>query len=301
MPFETQKDIKIGFFTESVAEDSELSFGGFLKHHAEANNNATAPLWIEGRHSFEVRGIEEQADGNMIHGVFAKFRTDQIPHAGQAGGVERELDLGRDEGLIEKNHFIYRKSDSLLIYEQNGHGSRPAKLAKYVTSLVGETLTFDPVLQHDAVERLMRGNAHVRSMRVSFARPTNPEMYPDDDWSRGLLENLSQVGGSSVALMITTDSRSDDEEKRALADRIKDSAAAFMRSGYARSVRVNVEEDGVEHPIDLMADRIVSPQSVAMAGKYPLKESIYAALNSAFEDERDTIYEVIGLPGHRLD
>lgn len=81
---------------------------------------------------------------------------------------------------------------------------------------------------------------------------------------------------------------------------MKKAATAFMRSGYARSLKVNVEENGIEHPIDLIADRILSVQNVSMAGKYPMKESIYAALNSAFEGERDTVYEVIGQPGVRI-
>ncbi|MCL1476761.1 MULTISPECIES: DUF6731 family protein [unclassified Marinobacter] len=294
---EGQKKITIGFFVSNVAVDSVFELGSFFKKYV---GTTSGPAWSEGKYLFEIRDVEQLADGNTIRGVFAKFRSDQIPHAGQAGGKERELDLTQDEGLIEKNHFNFRLSDSLLIFEQNGHGSRPAKLARYISDIAGETLTFDPVLQRDVVDRLMKPGANLTALKVTFARPTNPDMYPDDDWSKGLLDQLSTAGGSSVGLSITSDSRSGDKEKRALADRMKKAATAFMRSGYARSLKVNVEENGIEHPIDLIADRILSVQNVSMAGKYPMKESIYAALNSAFEGERDTVYEVIGQPGVRI-
>ncbi|WP_147408749.1 hypothetical protein [Kushneria sinocarnis] len=172
-------------------------------------------------------------------------------------------------------------------------------LGRYITEQAGEVLTFDPVLQGDAVERLMRGEAEMRSMRVSFARPTNPDLFPEDKWTHSLMEQMAIAGGSSVALSITSDSRSNEEEKSQLSARMKGAVTALMRSGYARTVRVKLEEDGIEHPIDLMEDRITSVQSVTMAGKYPVRRSIYAALNSAFEEQRDAIYGVIGRPENR--
>ncbi len=293
---EEQKDITIGFFVANKAQGAELDLKAFLEHYAAAPHG-NGPVFLDGRFSYELRDLSAQ--GGCVQGVFAKFRSDQIPHIGEAGGNEREIEIAENEGLLEKNHFIYRPLDSLLVFEQNGHGSRPARLARYITEQAGEVLTFDPVLQGDAVERLMRGEAEMRSMKVSFARPTNPDLFPEDQWSRSLMEQMAIAGGSSVVLSITSDSRSDDEEKNRLSARMKDSVRALMRSGYARTVRVKLEEDGIEHPIDLMADRITSVQSVSMAGKYPVRGSIYAALSSAFEEQRDAIYGVIGSPENR--
>lgn len=295
MPDE-RKDITIGFFVANKAQGAELDLKAFLEKYAAAPHG-NGPVFLDGRFSYELRDLSVQ--GGCVQGVFAKFRSDQIPHIGEAGGNEREIEIAENEGLLEKNHFIYRPLDSLLVFEQNGHGSRPARLARYITEQAGEVLTFDPVVQGDAVERLMRGEAEMRSMKVSFARPTNPDLFPEDQWSRSLMEQMAIAGGSSVVLSITSDSRSDDEEKNRLSARMKDSVRALMRSGYARTVRVKLEEDGIEHPIDLMADRITSVQSVTMAGKYPVRGSIYAALSSAFEEQRDAIYGVIGSPENR--
>jgi len=293
---EEQKDITIGFFVANKAQGAELDLKAFLERYA-AVPHGNGPVFLDGRFSYELRDLSAQ--GGCVQGVFAKFRSDQIPHIGEAGGNEREIEIAENEGLLEKNHFLYRPLDSLLVFEQNGHGSRPARLARYITEQAGDVLTFDPVLQGDAVERLMRGEAEMRSMKVSFARPTNPDLFPEDQWSRSLMEQMAIAGGSSVVLSITSDSRSDDEEKNRLSARMKDSVRALMRSGYARTVRVKLEEDGIEHPIDLMADRITSVQSVSMAGKYPVRGSIYAALSSAFEEQRDAIYGVIGSPENR--
>jgi len=296
MPFEQEKAVTIGFFVANTARDANLNLKDMLEQYA-AKDNQNGPVHPDGRFSYELRDLSVR--GGSVQGVFAKFRSDQIPHIGQAGGREREIRIAENEGLLEKNHFIYRPSDQLLVFEQNGHGSRPARLARYVTEQAGETLNFDPVLQSDAVERLMRGQAEMRAMRVSFARPTNPDHFPDDEWTRDLMKQMAIAGGSTVALSITSDSRSDNEERSKLSARMKNAVTALMRSGYARTVRVRVEEDGIEHPIDLMADRITSVQSVTMAGKYPVRGSIYAALNSAFEEQRDAIYAVIGPPEKR--
>lgn len=291
-----QKDITIGFFVANNAQDAQLDLKTFLEQYADILNG-TGPVHPDGRFSYELRDMTVQS--GCIQGVFAKFRSDQIPHIGEAGGNEREIEIAENEGLLEKNHFIYRPLDRLLVFEQNGHGSRPARLGRYITEQAGEVLTFDPVLQGDAVERLMRGEAEMRSMRVTFARPTNPDLFPEDQWTRNLMEQMAIAGGSSVALSITSDSRSDDEEKNRLSARMKEAVTALMRSGYARTVHVKIEEDGIEHPIDLMADRITSVQSVTMVGKYPVRRSIYAALSSAFEEQRDAIYGVIGVPENR--
>ena len=291
-----QKDITIGFFVANSAQDAQLDLKAFLEQYADIQNGI-GPVQPDGRFSYELRDLSVQ--GGCVQGVFAKFRGDQIPHIGEAGGNEREIEIAENEGLLEKNHFIYRPLDRLLVFEQNGHGSRPARLGRYITEQAGEVLTFDPVLQGDAVERLMRGEAEMRSMRVSFARPTNPDLFPEDQWTHSLMEQMAIAGGSSVALSITSDSRSNEEEKSKLSARMKGAVTALMRSGYARTVRVKLEEDGIEHPIDLMEDRITSVQSVTMAGKYPVRRSIYAALNSAFEEQRDAIYGVIGRPENR--
>lgn len=290
------KSITIDFFTFGKDQQSEADISQLLVACAE-NGGATARE--SGPYIYELR--EMDISGRLVRGVFAKIRKDQLPHAGGPGGAERELDLAASEGLIEKNFFIYRIEDGLLIYHKNGHGSREGRMARYISDLIGETVTLNPVLQPDAARRLMRGDVEPLSITASFAKPTNVEMYPEHEWNRAMMAVMGDAGGARVAFKITSDRRSGDAGERRLADRMKDAAAALADSGLARVVRLNVMEDGIEHPIDLLADRVRSKKLITMSGRYPNKFSIFNALDEAFSDERESIYEVIGPPGNRIN
>lgn len=290
------KYITIDFFTFGKEQQSEIDISQFLAKCAE---NGGASAREDGSYIYELRDME--LNGRLVRGVFAKIRKDQLPHAGGPGGAERELDLAESEGLIEKNFFIYRIEDGLLIYHKNGHGSREGRMARYISGLIGETVTLNPVLQPDAARRLMRGDVEPLRLTASFAKPTNVEMYPEHEWNRAMMAVMSDAGGSTVKFTISSNRRSGDAGERRLTDRMKDAAAALADSGLARVVRLDVMEDGVEHPIDLLADRIKSRKLITMSGKYPNPFSIFNALSEAFSDERESIYEVIGSPGNRIN
>lgn len=146
----------------------------------------------------------------------------------------------------------------------------------------------------------MREQVQPLSLELSFARPTNPEYYPNDQWSARWLGLLNEIGGASVRLNLTTDQRSHDRERRRLAGRIRQAALAFVDSGVARVARLDVlDEDGC-HPIDLIADRLDSRQPVEMNGHYPVPEAMYAALRRAVDEQREALDAILGRPGHRL-
>src|SRR5690606_17843931 len=134
MPVLRNKNITIDFYSPRIPNDSEFSVSDHLLSvvHDQGGNGK---IWIQSGFIYEIRGVFQE--GAEFRGAFVKIRSDQIPHAGSPGGVEREIGLRDNEGLIEKNHFIYRPSDELLIYESNGHGSRVSKLGAYLSSFAG--------------------------------------------------------------------------------------------------------------------------------------------------------------------
>lgn len=291
------KEFTIEFFTGQVGEDGDV--GDVL---STLSMNQTCPVFeLHGKH-YEIRDLRGAEDRSFFSGVFAKFRGDNIPHAGRPGAEEREIGLDDDdEGLIEKNHFIYYRQHGLLLYQRNGNGSKVGLLEKYLTDFQNETVVFHPVLQPNATRRLMRGRAVPKSVNVSFARPTNPEMYPADNWSHRLMELLSEAGGVRMSIRISSDGRSRDPDKRHLGSMLKRSLTAIVDSGAATVARMEVEEDGFQHPIDLIADRLLSKQQVEMVGRYPAASAMYRAMMQAKDEEQGVLQEIFGESENILD
>lgn len=288
--------VTIDFFTGNTVLDDGRAVGDILSELAAEGQ--TCQLWKDGRFAYEIRNLGQA--GKRVKGVFAKFRSDQIPHAGEPGGKERELDLGEGEGLLEKNFFLFDKPRNLIAFQRNGNASRISKLGEYLSALDDKTITFDPVLKPEATERLLRGDIVPLRMELSFARPTNPEMYPADDWGKEILDVANKAGATRARLILSSDRRSAQAEDHSLSNRVRNALGAFHDAGLATVARMHVLEDGIEHPIDLIADRLQSVQDVEMLGRYPSPDQMYAALDTAIGEEREALDAIFGQEGRRL-
>ena len=291
----TARNVTIDFFTGQLDEESETTVAGLF--HSIAAGETAGPVSI-GAHPYELRDI--QKSGRTVRGALAKFRTDDLPHAGRIGGDERELDLKADEGLIEKNHFLYDGHRDVLAFQRNGHASRVGRLGTFLSQIVGETITFNPVVQRDAAARLMRDEVEPLTLELSFARPTNPDVYPSNEWNQKVFELAGQAGAARTRIKLSSDRRSVDELLHSLRDVVKDAAKNFVDTGVASVARVKVLDEGVEYPIDLVADRLVSYQPVEFEGRYPVATSIFGALNDGLHEQQSALDEVLGAPGRRL-
>lgn len=293
------KQYTVEFYTGVVGADGQG--GNVSQMLLELANSGEYPtLNIKGM-VHEIRELRLHHGGATFSGVFAKFREDDLPHAGSPGGDERELGLDDGEGLIEKNHFLYHSNRELLIFQRNGNGSTTSRLGAYFSDIAGETTIFNPVLQAEPTRRLMRNELLPRSLTLSFTKPSNPEMYPDDIWSNRLFSILNDAGGVRMHTRISSDARSTDEEKRYLSNRIKAAACELIDIDGVSVAKLDVEdEDGMNHPIDLIADRLLSSQEVEMDGRYPVTEAIYAALRRAKDECAAELQEIFGGQGNAV-
>ncbi|SNB81544.1 hypothetical protein SAMN02745900_03866 [Pseudomonas sp. URIL14HWK12:I8] len=258
---------------------------------------------VEGvTYDIEIRGLVE-AEPGVFQGVFAKIRKDELPHAGKAGHPDRDLGLAQDEGLVDKNHFVYYEQNELLVMQANRYAGTAVALGKYLTDIHGQlAVSFNPVLQPDATRRLMREDLTPVQIETSFARPTNPDLYPDDDWSTGLLDMLSQLGGGNVKLSVTADRKRVAEGADRLTDRARRVAQAFRQIPNVRKVKINMEDDeGIIYPIDLIADRLKVRIEISVSGRYPNEAGMFKALKGAKNDQLDNLQQIFGIPGANLN
>lgn len=289
----------IDFFTGQLGPaNSKEKLSTFLRKLSQSGCSH-----IQGTtYDIEIRNLKESEAG-IFQGVFAKIRKDELPHAGRAGHPDRDLGLAEDEGLVDKNHFVYYEENELLVMQANRHAGTAVALGKYLTDINGNlAASFNPVLQPDATRRLMREDLTPVQIETSFARPTNPEMYPDDDWSPGLLDMLSQLGGGNVKLSITADRKRVAEGADRLTDKARRVAQAFRQLPNVRKIKISMEdEEGIIYPIDLIADRLKVKIEIAVSGRYPNEEGMYKALRGAKNDQLDNLQQIFGMPGANLN
>ncbi|WP_249976044.1 DUF6731 family protein [Vreelandella olivaria] len=291
-----RKSFNLDFFSGlHHSEDSDFCIFSIL---AEIGELDVTPHYRLGSFDYQLRSLLQS--GNTIKGVLAKFRTSDLPHAGSPDGTERELGLEASEGLIEKNHFIVKKDKCVIVFQRNGHAARVGRLSEYLTCYTGETIVFNPILQKDSVERLLDDNLKPISLELSYATPTNPDLFPEDDWGKKMAMLSDMANGSRIRVSLSADRRSSDSDKHSLTKRIKDSVAALANDRRTTVARVKLTDDVYDYPIDLIADRMTTDKGVEMRGRYPVLDSMFSALQEAYSERKGDINEIFGEQGRRL-
>jgi hypothetical protein len=187
------------------------------------------------------------------------------------------------------------------VIQRNRAGGSASKLGEYLSAFDTESVAFDPVLQPDPMKRLMSGKVLARSIDIRVARPTNPDLAPKYQFSRAVMEVLQGSGGKNVSIKISGDARAPrTSDRRLLADVKRGVRELWDIADVKRARAVIEDEDGMTHPIDLIADRIVETAEVQMNGRYPDPRSVLHALDEARHKQGASITQVLGEPGKSL-
>lgn len=269
------RKFKVGFFVGSVGAGGRD--GRVSQVLLDLSQLPQCPVITSGDVLYQIRELVPFNNGASFRGVFAKIRTSDIPHIGSTDGEEREIDLEDDEGVLEKNHFLYYRQQELLVYQSNGNGSTVEAFGRYFSDIVNHTTVFNAILKADAMRRMMRADLEPRTIELSVARPTNPDLYPNDDWSSELFGLMAGVDGFKAHIKISAEGTG--RARGRLMERAKRAAAALVNSGNANIARIKMA--GVEQPIDLIADRVIAQVSVEMNGRYPVPDEMFRALGEA--------------------
>ena len=288
----TTKTFSVGFYQGQFGDNNTVeTVGDHLRGWAD--DPATAPLVTLHDTNYELRNLRPFNQGQLIWGEYVKFRDKDLPHIGQMGGDgdEREIDLDDREGLIEKNHFIFYKRHQLLIYQNNKNANTINQFARFFTEATGEVTIFNPILRAESMARLMRGEVRPKYVEVSYARPTNSEAVASDDWTNKAFGILNASGGNNALVRI---SLGRGPRGRFLNQSIKQSIAELIDQTNVSIARLIVDDDGIEHPIDLIADRLKDKIQVKMEGRYPDRSDIYRQLDEAKRRQNHIITDLLG-------
>ena len=234
----------------------------------------------------ELWGLTNRTINNSLGGQFRKFRVSDLPEIGAVGEDAIELALAQNQGLIERNFFVYYRQNNLLAWHKNGHGSHPSRLAKFLTELWGTKVEINPIINRDAIQRLMNGNTVIKGIDITLPIPTNPDLFNNDNYGRDMLRIMDNSGSSSMKIHLGVDLRRDKQGH--LSADIKQTLYNAFRAG-ATTARAYVEEEGFSHSIDLVADRLSSKQRAQTNGRYLPAASMYQLIDTARADCQEAI------------
>lgn len=224
-------------------------------------------------------------------GEFKRYGQDDLPHAGAPNREEREFEMEPEESTIERNRFLFFQDRKLLVWQENRRASSIQTLSRYLSTATGFVFTLPSLLTSEAHLRLLLGRHKAKAIEVRVARPLNPEMYRGLGDTERVLELIGGLGGMSANLRISANSQG-------VRGRFLDAARALglarglVDSGCAKTARFDLE--GIDYPIDLIADRLRTRFEVEMNGRYPNPAQVYAKLENARAEVGDELVAILG-------
>ena len=293
----TTKTYTVDFYTVQVgAGGVNAAFTGFLTDLAE-NDGISAPRSDNNGNEWIIKSVV--GNRRYYSGVYGKLRKNDIPKIGDEAGHEEEIQLEDHQGLIEKNYFLYYPQQNLLVWQVNVSASWPASFASYLTDHFGEATIFHPVVTVDNMERFMRGDAELVKAELTIARPTNPELYDNDDFSRSVMQLMNGTEAASIRLSVVANRPGGRGER--LPNQLKDSINMLTDSGVVRRAKADVSYDGETHPIDLIYDRLKAKITVDLIGRYPDHRMVLSELASAKSGVQGQLDGYFGQNGQAID
>ncbi|KHS67328.1 hypothetical protein RC77_13985 [Pectobacterium brasiliense] len=240
----------------------------------------------------EIWALKKRDDGTYA-GEVRKFRNSDIPDKGAPGKHSSPIPLEEDEGIIERNFFVYYSQHNIIGWHRNHLAGGMSRFTAFLSTIFSTSVKAAPLLGKEAIAMLMKGDVNMKKLTLTLPRPRNPELYPDTDFSQKTLQLLGAAGADTMQVVMGINTRRGDSDGR-LKQGIKFAMQELVDLGARKAVIEVFEADGVVHPIDLIADRIVSKQSIPTDARFPPAGTMYRLIDTAYDENRESINAYIG-------
>ena len=248
-----------------------------------------------GAFTYEVRELVETDYG--FKGIIGKHRHIDLPPAAFIGGDEREIELEEGENILEKSHFLFYSDMNLLVLQKNHMCIGHAKLAQLFAE-TRYTCSLNPIINPADVTLLARGNMKLKHMDIAIARPTNPELFRglEHDFNNTLFQSMQQTGAARFNAEFRGDGRSKIPDSRYLDSAMKRALREMTATFDVEKCNIMLEDEdtGMVHPVDLVADRIISRKQVESPGNTARSYDIFDSMEEAKDEEQPRLDEYFG-------
>lgn len=225
-------------------------------------------------------------------GQFRKYRKNQLPAFARPGEDEIELTLDGDQGIIERNCFIFLPFRNILIWQHDAHANNPERLADFLSVLSEDKVEVAPILTKSALLRLMDGKTDALKFKISVARPTAPSMYDENKFTADLFSLMNNSGSDLFNLVGGVDLRSKDSG--VLSRFVKSGIKTLVSSGAAKTAKVFVLEDGKREWLDLITDRVKTSRQLEAGKKSIPFLTMVDMIKSAYDEKLEVLNEILG-------
>jgi hypothetical protein len=300
-----KKDIRIGLYTltgknpnGSNVDFSEL-FAAVHPHMSIDRKVPKPTTRYRTLGSFD-RAIYEvvKRDDGCWFGALGKYRDDANPIQINDDGALSAVHLSTYGALLERNFFMFVPTHSLLIYQEDRHGSAPKILAEYLDALFEQKqieCSVDPLLTKDATEKLRRG-ALLHRVEIKVADPTNPELYTDLMPDRA----LRALGGDEdtcVTIEFVARGRGHwlPAWVKSAVDRLF--AGETVASFEKFEVELSQEDGTGTIEVDLLKERLKATAKIELVGNNLPPHRVYLELDRARETLWPLVVEVLRRDG----
>lgn len=296
MPVRTYTyDFYQAFYASSSPDAAARTLGDRLVEIKEIKDGGNFYYKDMGSFTYEIRELFETDYG--FKGVVGKHRHIDLPPAAYVGGDEREIELREGENILEKTQFLFYSDMNLLVLRRNIMCIGHAKLAKLFAE-ARYACSLNPVINPADVSLLARGNMKLKHMDIAIARPTNPELFRglEHDFNNTLFQSMQQTGAARFNAEFRGDGRSRIPDSRYLDSAMKRALREMTATFDVEKCNIMLEDEdtGISHPVDLVADRIVSRKQVDSPGSTVRNSDVFSSMEEAKDEEQPRLDEYFG-------
>lgn len=286
-----QKTYTIGFYTLAIPASAnsptlQQLFDAFIQNpppHVPRTNGD----------EYEIRNLTRTRGARpAYYGEVARIRKTGLPHQGRAGGIEMPLALDPAHGLIEKNFFRWTPHRNLLLWQHNYNGSGAGLFRDLLKKITGLNVVLAHVVSREGIHRLMARGVELRALDLSIARPTNEDLYRGIPLTGELIDIFNVAGGDRISVSVRADGRA--RHPTNLTSRVKNALRHIVQQPAVKSAKVEIVEGDLIHPVDLVADRVTSEQTVELEGRYATATGMHAAFGRALREKQDDLDQYFG-------
>jgi hypothetical protein len=240
----------------------------------------------------EVFGLKFRNESNSYTGQLRKIRKADLPEIGTIGTDGKKLQLELDEGVIEKNFFVYYADESLLVMHRNDDGNTASHLAAVLMAAAGVPYYATPVIRPEQAEMLIKDNLEIKRFSFKIPRPTNPDRYPADDIGARTIELLNKSGADTLEVTFSIDSKVESSAGR-LTGAIQSAVRSLLAFG-ATKAKLETDDNGKIYPIDLIADRLYSTQYTNSNSQFPTSTIMFELADKSRAEKRESLNAYFG-------
>lgn len=284
-----KKEINFDFYQLVVTSNKSTS----LPEYLECLRDGLVDSFIEVRgYTRELYRLDQNKKGFWF-GQFRKYRVDQLPAYARFGEDETEIQLEEDQGIIERNCFLFYPDRNILIWQHDAHANHPERFADFLSTISGDKVEAAPILTKSALQKLMSDKTEALKFHISVARPTAPSMYNENKFTDNLFELMNNAGADLFNLAGGVDLRSKDAGylKSGI---LKRGLETLVTSGAAKSAKVLIIDEGKKEWLDLITDRVKTSRQIDSDKKSIPFLTMIDMLESTYDEKREVLDEILG-------